>query len=94
MWTGVLLAVSLMPELALADSTDPIGGMLTGVLNFFNTGVARSVATIAVIAMGVAAYIGKISWELAMKIGAGMILTFGASALVTQFGGYAGTVSG
>ena len=68
---------------------NPIEGMLGGIISFFNSGVVRSVAIIAIIGMGIAAYLGRVSWELAMKIGAGIILTVGAPALADQFMSYA-----
>lgn len=85
---GVCLAICLLPELALASGGNPIQNFLTGVIGFLNSSVMRSVAIIAVFSMGIAAYLGKISWELAMKVGAGVILTFGAAALVDQFSSY------
>lgn len=85
---GACLAICLLPELALAAGGNPIQNFLTGVIGFLNSSVMRSVAIIAVFSMGIAAYLGKISWELAMKIGAGIILTFGAAALVDQFSAY------
>ena len=87
--TALVLVICMLPELAFAGgSGNPIQSMLDGIITFLSSGVMRSLAILAVIAMGVAAYLGKISWELAMKICGGIILTFGAPALVTQFSSY------
>lgn len=86
---AVVAACLLMPQFAFAAG-NAIQNMLDGVIGFFNSGVVRSIAILAIIAMGVAAYIGKISWDLVMKIGGGIVLTVGASALADQFMGYVG----
>lgn len=85
---ALILCVTCMPELALAQTGNPLENMLNGVISFFTSGVMRSVAILAVFSLGIAAYLGKISWELVMKIGGGIVLTFGGAALVDQFSGY------
>lgn len=87
---ALVVMVSLAPQFAMAAGGNPVQAMLDGVISFLNSGVMRSIAILAVISCGVAAYLGKISWELVMKIGGGIILTFGAAALVDQFSGYVG----
>jgi type IV secretion system protein VirB2 len=87
---AVVVAITLAPQFALAAGGNPLQSVLDGLIAFLNSGVMRSVAILAVISCGVAAYLGKISWELVMKIGGGIILTFGAAALVDQFSGYVG----
>ena len=89
---SVILFMSMLMacDVALAAGGNPVQAMLDGVIAFLNSGVMRSIAILAVIGMGVAAYLGKISWEMAMRAGAGIILTFGAAALVDQFSGYVG----
>lgn len=87
---AVFLTLAVTSQAALAAGGNPVQAMLDGMIAFLNSGVMRSVAILAVISCGVAAYLGKISWELVMKIGGGIILTFGAAALVDQFSGYVG----
>jgi type IV secretory pathway VirB2 component (pilin) len=82
-----LMAVAVFPEFAAAQ-TNPVENFLNGLIGFLTSGVMRSIAIIAVFACGVAAYLGRISWELVMKIGGGIILTFGGAAIVDQFSGY------
>lgn len=89
--TVIFALVMLMAsDLALAGGGNPIQAMLDGVIGFLNSGVMRSVAILCCIGMGVAAYLGRMSWEMAMRAGGGIILTFGAAALVDQFSGYVG----
>ena len=90
-YAAIILTVALLalPELAMAQAAgNPIQSFLDGIIGFLNSGVMRSMAILAVFGMGIAAYLGKISWELAMKIGGGIILTFGGATLVDQFSGY------
>lgn len=85
-----IVALVVASDSALAAGGNPVQQFLDGVIGFLNSGVMRSVGILAVISLGVAAYLGKLSWEMAMRIGAGVILTFGAAALVDQFSGYVG----
>lgn len=74
-------------EPAFAQS-NPVQNMLNGVIGFLNSGVMRSLAILAVIAAGIAAYLGRITWGTGGMLMGGLILTFGAASLVDQFSGY------
>jgi len=69
----------ILPDLALATPWD---GMATQVLAIFNGGLVRSIAILAVIACGLAAMAGKLSWDWVIKIVVGIVLIFGSTALV------------
>lgn len=87
----VILALAMLAasDVALAGGGgNPIQSMLDGLISFLNSGVMRSIAILACVGMGIAAYLGRMSWEMAMRAGGGIILTFGAAALVDQFSGY------
>lgn len=47
--------------------------------------IVRWVAIIAVVACGIAAMAGKLSWEWAIKIIVGLVLVFGATQVVDYF---------
>jgi type IV secretion system protein VirB2 len=47
----------------------------------------KAIATIAVIAVGVGALLGKISWGMALIVALGIALIFGAASIVTALGG-------
>lgn len=85
---AVFMLCALSADAALAAGANPIEAMLNGIIDFLNSGVMRSIAILGVFSMGVAAYFGKLSWEWALRICAGIILTFGGAALVDQFSGY------
>jgi type IV secretory pathway VirB2 component (pilin) len=76
---GVLVILALMPEIAMAAPWD---GAATKVLEIFTSGLVRTLAIIAVIACGLAAFGGKLSWDWAIKIIVGIVLTFGATSIV------------
>jgi type IV secretory pathway VirB2 component (pilin) len=79
---AVVLAIcmaAIIPELALAGPWDSMG---TQVLAIFTGGLTRTIAIIAVIACGIAAIAGKLSWDWAIKIIVGIVLIFGGTAIV------------
>jgi len=74
-----LAFVAVMPEVAMAAPWD---GAANRVLEIFTGGLTRTLAIIAVIACGIAAIAGKLSWDWAIKIIIGIVLIFGAAAIV------------
>lgn len=72
-------ALALMPEIAMAAPWDSAA---TQVLAIFTGGLTRTLAIIAVIACGIMAMAGKLSWDWAIKIIVGIVLIFGAAAIV------------
>ena len=76
----LLIALFFMaPELAMAEPWDSAAQK---VLDIFTGGLARTLAIIAVIACGIAAIAGKLSWDWAIKIIIGLVFIFGAAAIV------------
>lgn len=71
--------IALAPEMALAAPWDSTA---TQVLAIFTGGLTRTLAIIGVIACGVAALAGKLSWDWAIKIIVGITLIFGSAAIV------------
>ena len=72
-------AVWVMPETAIAAPWDSTA---TQILGIFTGGLTRTIAIISVIACGIAAIAGKLSWDWAIKIIVGIILIFGAASIV------------
>ena len=62
--------------------SQPWDSAAAGVLAIFTGGLTRTLAIIAVIACGIAAIAGKLSWDWAIKIIVGIVLIFGAAAIV------------
>lgn len=88
--TMIVVAICLLPDLAFAQSTggNPILAFLNGIIQFLNTGVMRAIAILAVFGLGIACYLGKITFGLAAMICGGIIFTFGGASLVDQFSSY------
>lgn len=76
------LAITLMPEMALAQQPWETTAEKTYDLIM---SIARWIAIIGVVACGLAAIFGKLSWEWAGKIIIGLVLIFGGSYLVDYF---------
>lgn len=75
----VISAFALIPEMAMAAPWDSAA---SSVLSIFTGGLTRTIAILAVIACGIAALAGKLSWDWAIKIVLGIVLIFGAAAIV------------
>ena len=69
----------MAPELAMAEPWDAAAQK---VMDIFTGGLARTLAIIAVIACGIAAIAGKLSWDWAIKNIIEIVLIFGALAIV------------
>jgi len=82
----VLMAVCVAaaaPSIALAGGgSGPWDTMGTQVLGIFTGGLTRTIAIISVIACGIAALAGKLSWDWAIKIIVGIVLIFGGATIV------------
>lgn len=76
---SVVGAFALMPGIAAAAPWDSVAD---NVLGIFTNGLTRTIAIIAVIACGIAAMFGKLSWDWAIKIVVGITLIFGGAAIV------------
>lgn len=57
--------------------------VLCNVVSFFMGNIGRGLATLAVIALGVGALFGKVSWGLAVTVGVGIGAMFGAPLIIT-----------
>lgn len=88
--TMLVVAACLLPEVAFAQAAaaNPILSMINAVIAFLNTGVMRGIAIIALFALGMLCYRGKLSFENAAYACGGIIFTFGGAGLVDQFSGY------
>ncbi|MSS68113.1 TrbC/VirB2 family protein [Xylella fastidiosa] len=74
-----LTAVFLTPEIAMAAIWDEVAQKVLAILT---GGLTRTIAIISVIACGIAAIAGKLSWDWAIKIVIGIVLIFGAASIV------------
>jgi type IV secretion system protein VirB2 len=82
----LLLAVGvgfvLLPGMAHATGTNAIEEVFCNVVAVLNGPTGKAIATVAVIAVGVGALLGKISWGMALIVALGVALIFGANTIV------------
>lgn len=87
-------AATLVPVDALAadfrgtnSDSRILGGLLCGVASWFTGTVGQGIATLAIIVIGIGALMGKVSWGMAIIVGLGVAVIFGAPAIVGELGG-------
>lgn len=66
-----------------AAGTDVIGNTLCALVNNVSGGIAKAVATLAIFAVGIGLFMGKLSWGTAALTAAGVGVIFGAGKLVS-----------
>jgi type IV secretion system protein VirB2 len=68
-----------------------IEGVATRILTFVTGTFGRTVATIAVVVLGMMAMFGKLAWDHAIKVIFGIAIVFGAASVIDALsGGMAG----
>jgi type IV secretory pathway VirB2 component (pilin) len=70
-----------------AANNDVIGGTLCTLVANINGGIARSIATMAIFAVGISLFMGKLNWGTAAMTGAGVAIVFGSAKLVGWLSG-------
>ncbi|MDE3017284.1 MAG: TrbC/VirB2 family protein [Pseudomonadota bacterium] len=88
-WQACLMlmlgAVAVMvPDYAYAADT-PIGNVLCIVVGWFTGNTGKGLATIAITVIGIGALLGKVSWGMAIIVGVGIAVVFGAAGIVDAF---------
>lgn len=69
-----------------AGGGDTIGNLLCNVADWFTGPVGRGIATLAILVIGVGALMGKVSWGMAIIVGIGIAVIFGAPQIVDELG--------
>lgn len=83
-WLGfcIFAAYALLTAFpAYAGTSSGLAAILCDVYDIVHDDVGRGLATLAVISLGVGAMFGKISWGLAVTVGVGIGILFGANTL-------------
>ena len=77
-----------MPDLAFAqNSNTPMGNVLCTAAGWFTGNTGKGLATIAITVIGIGALLGKVSWGMAMIVGIGVAIVFGAAGIINSMGG-------
>jgi len=84
----VMLSVLVvaMPDMAFAQVNTPMGNVLCTVTGWFTGNTGKGLATIAITVIGIGALLGKVSWGMAMIVGVGVAIVFGAAGIVGAMG--------
>lgn len=72
-----------------AAANDVIGTTLCGIVNNLKGGIAKSIGTMAIFAVGVGLFMGKLNWGTAFVTAAGVAVVFGAEKILYWLGGAA-----
>ena len=72
---------------AAAGDSNAIEQVFCNVVLILTGTTGKAIATVAVIAVGVGALLGKISWGMALIVALGVALIFGAASIVLALGG-------
>ena len=88
-WQACLLimlsaVIVTMPDFAFA--TTPMGNVLCTVAGWFTGNTGKGMATIAITVIGIGALLGKVSWGMAIIVGIGVAIVFGAAGIVSNMG--------
>ena len=84
--------IVMMPDFAHATGTNtPMGNVLCTVVRWFTGNTGKGLATIAITIIGIGALLGKVSWGMAMIVGIGVAIVFGAATLVNTMGAGGGS---
>jgi type IV secretory pathway VirB2 component (pilin) len=86
----VLFAISIIVvscDAAFAGSNDVVGDTLCRLVSNLSGGIARGIATIAIFAVGVGLFLGKLNWGIAAATAAGVGIIFSAPKLVAFLSG-------
>jgi type IV secretion system protein VirB2 len=86
---ATLMVPSLAHALPVITPVTPgatIGNLLCNVANWFTGPVGQGIATLAIITVGLGALMGKVSWGMAIIVGLGVAVIFGAPAIVSELG--------
>jgi len=91
---AVVIGVSMLPDMAkaaaVANNANAIEAVFCNLVTMLNGATGKAIATLAIIAVGVGALLGKISWGVALIVAIGVALVFGAATIVTALGGASG----
>ncbi len=82
---AVVAAAGLVPPEAMAS--DKIGTTLCRGVSLVTGNVGKALATLALIVIGMGALLGKVSWGMAIIVGVGIALIFGADTVMKVISG-------
>ena len=82
----VAYAVMLLPTDAWATGPSALQDTLCNVVGWFQGPIGAGIATLAIIVVGIGALMGKVSWGMAIIVGLGVGIIFGADNIIQALG--------
>lgn len=89
LFVATACTVLLIPDRAWAQALEPVQGVADMFVDFLTGTFARSMAIIGLAVCGFMAMLGRLPWAAALAVIGGIILVFGAAALVDEISGFA-----
>lgn len=83
----ILMMSPLFTEIALANNDLMIVNVLCNAQNQLTGPIGKAIAILIVISLAIALFIGKVSWGVAIAVGVGMGVLFGAPGIVNLLSG-------
>jgi len=81
----ILITFTLFANEALAQSIQPVTGMLETLISVLTGPIASMLAILAVISCGFLAWSGRFTWGIAGSVIMGIVLVFGSTQIVAFF---------
>lgn len=93
---AVFMCATISADSAFATATNggAIQQVFCNLVDILTSATGRAIATVAVIAVGIGALLGKISWGMALIVAVGIALIFGAGSIVSVLASGGGLQSG
>jgi type IV secretion system protein VirB2 len=87
LFTVLTAGIVMLPDLSFAAGDTPMGAVLCQVVGWFTGNTGKGLATIAITVIGIGALLGKVSWGMAIIVGIGVAIVFGAAGIVNAMSG-------
>lgn len=86
-WAGAVALVMVAPALAQSGGgqLQPVQSTLQTLVNTLTGPISTSLAVLAVIACGLMAFVGRLTWGFAGSVIFGIVLVFGSAQIVQFF---------
>ena len=85
--SALVCLVAFEPSIAMADGLGNIQDVATNIKDALLGTFGRTVATLAVVVMGLMAMFGKLAWDHAIKVIFGIAIVFGAATIIDALTG-------
>ena len=85
LWPVVPMAVLLLPALAVAQDFSPVNTFFQTVGTALTGTTGRAIGLVALAGLGLLFFTGRIPLAVALSIGLGLVILFGAATILSGF---------